>query len=861
MSSINTNFEKVYSAEKKKIARRIIATLLIVVSSAVAGARAQEAKPEAIDNGNASAAVTPAPTTPPPISLPDIVAASEDLSKKLGDMERDLNSDSMVGVIESQFPSLIGQIDDQINETNQVISARPSLETLRETRGKWSSARDQLPTWRRELNTRAAKIEQQIKELDKYRDTWQSTRGALDQTAVPGEVSGRVDAALAAIARTRAQIEARRVQILSLQNRVSEQEARVTAAINLLSQSREAVVNSLFVRDSAPIWSANEKFHTNDEMVNASRLTFAGQIEDFFAYVREHRGGFLLHFALIVAFAAGLYWVSRRARPWVAKEPSLKPAALIFDSFLTTAVLLSILVSGRIYPQAPRLLSGLLGAAALIPAVIVLRRLVERSLFPILNALVIFYVTDLLRYVTLPLPFIARAVFLAEMIGGILFLLWVIKSNSQIADADAEVNRVHRTVRRSSIVALFFFAAALVANVFGYVGIAQLIGNGILNSAYTAFILYAVARVLDGLVTFALRVRPLALLGMVERHRGLLRRRVRTVIRWVGVLLWALITLEIFAIREAVLGWVSRVLAAEFGVGTVKISLSGVIAFALTVWFTFLISRFLRFVLEEDVYPRLPLARGIPYAVSTVVNYLVLLAGFVFAIGALGFDLTRFTILAGAFGVGVGFGLQNIVNNFVSGLILLFERPVNVGDSIQLGEFSGDLRSIGLRASSLRTGSGSEVIVPNGDLISNKVVNWTRSDHKRRMEINVGVAYGTRPEEVLELLRGVAKGHGEVLDDPAPQALFVGFGEYALNFQLLAWTDQPEQLNSIKSDLMVGVNAALRQADIAIPVPHRDVTAQNVAAREAGVSPRDAAANRDGGDEPAARPDAQLVRK
>jgi len=120
-------------------------------------------------------------------------------------------------------------------------------------------------------------------------------------------------------------------------------------------------------------------------------------------------------------------------------------------------------------------------------------------------------------------------------------------------------------------------------------------------------------------------------------------------------------------------------------VGSLAISLGNVLAFLITVWAAFLLSRFLHFMLEEDIYPRVRLARGVPYAISTMVNYVILLVGFLFAVAAMGIDMTNFTILAGAFGVGQGFGLQNIVNNFVSGLILLFERPVNVGDVIQVG--------------------------------------------------------------------------------------------------------------------------------------------------------------------------------
>ncbi len=327
---------------------------------------------------------------------------------------------------------------------------------------------------------------------------------------------------------------------------------------------------------------------------------------------------------------------------------------------------------------------------------------------------------------------------------------------------------------------------------------------------------------------FALRVRPFTLLGMVENHRHLLRRRVRAALRWVARLAWALITLELLSLREPVVTTIMNALTAELAVGSLRLSLGNVLAFVLTVWLAFLLSRFIRFLLEEDVYPRVEVARGVPYAISTMLHYALLLLGFLLALGAFGFDLDKFTILAGAFGVGIGFGLQTIVNNFVSGLILLFERPVNVGDMIQMGEQNGELKRIGLRASVLRTLDGSEVIMPNSKLISDEVINWTLSDQQRRLEIKVGVAYGTDPERVLEILVGVAQAHPDILDDPGPKALFVNFGDNSLDFMLRGWTSHYDRWVEIHSELMVAINRALDEAQISIPFPQRDLHLQTI---------------------------------
>ncbi|MEE8328022.1 MAG: mechanosensitive ion channel domain-containing protein, partial [Nitrosomonadaceae bacterium] len=173
-------------------------------------------------------------------------------------------------------------------------------------------------------------------------------------------------------------------------------------------------------------------------------------------------------------------------------------------------------------------------------------------------------------------------------------------------------------------------------------------------------------------------------------------------------------------------------------------------------------------------------------------------------------------------GVGIGFGLQNVVNNFVSGLILLFERPIGVGDIIELPDIWGEMKLIGMRASVIRKFDGSEVIVPNSMLVSDKVVNWTLSDKLRRLELDIGVEYGTQAQHVIDLLVKVANSNQRVFSDPGPRAFFINFGDSALEFRLWAWVDVNNGF-SIRSELTVAVQEALRQAGISVPFPQRDL--------------------------------------
>ena len=231
--------------------------------------------------------------------------------------------------------------------------------------------------------------------------------------------------------------------------------------------------------------------------------------------------------------------------------------------------------------------------------------------------------------------------------------------------------------RNGALLGLVIFPATFLASVLGYVNLANLLGNGALKSAYVAAALDAAFRIVEGLIIIALRARPLALSRVVRLHRSLLQRRLCGIARFLAVLVWLSLTLKFFALQDSLMRYGGAALEAKLTIGFLNISLGQVLVFIVTgSWTSLLVSKFVRFLLEEDVYHHWRVERGIPQAISTMVHYTVLLVGFFVALAVLGVDLTKITILAGAFTVGIGFGLQTVINNFVCGLILLFERPI-----------------------------------------------------------------------------------------------------------------------------------------------------------------------------------------
>lgn len=215
---------------------------------------------------------------------------------------------------------------------------------------------------------------------------------------------------------------------------------------------------------------------------------------------------------------------------------------------------------------------------------------------------------------------------------------------------------------------------------------------------------------------------------------------------------------------------------------------------------------------------------GMRQSIATIVRYVVLAVGMLIIVQSAGIDLSALTVLAGAAGLGIGFGLQNIINNFVSGLIILFERPIKVGDRVDVGSVHGDVVNISARATTVVTNDNIAIIVPNSDFISGKVTNWSYTDRKVRFDVPVGVSYECDPAVVTDLLLQVAKSHAGVMANPKPDVLFEDFGDSSLNFTLQVWTQSyAAKPRVLKSELNYAIARIFKEHAIEIPFPQRDV--------------------------------------
>jgi small-conductance mechanosensitive channel len=281
--------------------------------------------------------------------------------------------------------------------------------------------------------------------------------------------------------------------------------------------------------------------------------------------------------------------------------------------------------------------------------------------------------------------------------------------------------------------------------------------------------------------------------------------------------------LMFWGIYDSLEGATRGLLALGFTLGSQRITVGLLIGVGGIVYGSFLISWIIQKLLVDEVLFKRRVEMGIRHSIARLAHYAVMLFGFLLALSTLGFEISKITIMLSALGVGIGFGLQSIVNNFVSGLILLFEQPVRVGDTIEINGQWAEIKRIGIRATTVQTFDRADLIIPNGDLISNQVTNWTLRNRMARLIIPVGVAYGSNISLVMETLMKCAKSNPNVANHPPPKVLMLSFGESTLDFELRVIVRDFDIRIDVKSELHQEIDRRFQEANITIAFPQRDL--------------------------------------
>lgn len=554
----------------------------------------------------------------------------------------------------------------------------------------------------------------------------------------------------------------------------------------------------------------------NAELWDTARTRVASELSfnpDFF-----QEQGWVFALQVILALALAVFIHRHRARAEVAEEWQF-----ILRHPLATGIFVAVATFGPLYSNPPSLWRLFLWGLAVSSAAILTASLLRnpRKIFMVCLLAFIAILSLGLQIVSLPQP-IYRLYLALLSLAGIPLLLVLASINQR-----AKEGRLggFTLALRMGVVILF---VSFVSQFAGFSTLSSRLMDSSIQTVFLGLLTAMGVRLGRGSIDYLNSLEFLRHFKFFRRYGDKVADHLKGVFSTLVVIYVFFYLLAVWGLYDSPgQGWES-LSGWEVSVGetalTVKMGLLVVIALYLSL----VVSWFLQALLETQFFPGKKLDRGVRDSIKKLLHYVLVLIGFLIAISLAGMDLKAFAVVAGAFGIGIGFGLQNIVNNFISGLILLFERPVKVGDVVVLAGEWGTIKKIGLRSTIMETWDRAEVIVPNSQLISETVTNWTLTSSVARAVVPVGVAYGSDVPLVLEILQEAAEKHPDVLDDPPPNPIFVGFGDSSLDFELRAWMGDVTKRLQVRSDLGQYVERRFREEGVQIPFPQRDLHLRSV---------------------------------
>lgn len=729
--------------------------------------------------------------------------------------------------IERALPHTEEDIARLAHPTRLARIPRLSQRELVDLRADWRRHGNILEGWQEALTARVAELEESRSGMVELRRSWADLR---DISVAAGSPDGRHERIVASHAETREAANAlddARDHYTELSDRVSELQIVVEDVADRLRDAAGAYRERLGVRDAPPLYSGLSAADADDESIIAqARESFVERAEAPVELLRELLPvavGLTVFFCMVLGLLLVLARAPRSMPEPRASDPDAprtsEPAGLFAREVLkrpvASSLLLTLLASTLAIEHAPIIVYDLIFFVTLPPLWRAVPPLTGPTVRPLVRGAIVFLALDRVQAMLPEGTAFLRVVLLVEaLLSAVALVLWLRESRGGAAPV---------SVRIMSGLAALVMVLGLVANLLGYVFLATVLARGTGYSAYAALSLAGAVIVIEAILDLVV-VSPVGQrLRSLREHAATVHARTLRILTAVSFLAWLAGTLEGFGLWGPFSTWAEEVLTEHHSVGSLEISIGAVLGATLILVFTWMLLRFVRFVLELDVLPRFRLEPGVDGAISGLTRYVVGGTGLLLALAFLGIDASQIALVAGALGVGIGFGLQGIVANFIAGIVLMLERPVRLGDFVEVGPLVGIVDRIGLRSSTVRAMDGAEVIVPNESLISREVINWTLSDRKRRVAIKVGVAYGADPHHVLEVLRGVAQAHKDVIQIDRARVLFDGFGDSSLDFTVQFWAGSFEDSIRLKSEVGIAMFDALSAANIEIPFPQREV--------------------------------------
>ncbi len=778
---------------------------------------------------NGSSATSAEAAKPEVIDITEIPVLAEQDAQYLRDITQQLQGKSGSKAIGKELNTIKRSVDALVLQASERQLKSLQLSGL-ESLSRHSRFLDwEIKQWEKRMQSAALPYSAATRDLAERQQRWATTREAAADVLSP-ILLRRMDELLAQIKSTQDSISKPLSELLLLSQQAAAVSARLHLATSAVNTRIDEIDGNLTTLDSENIFSVlfgNKNAEQTKFQDYFRSLNKGIQLESAFMteFDRSTERTYLFYQVLGGLMLPLFLWISFVARKVLKTGGSLQNYRTTLTRPISAWLLLMVVGMLIIQLAGPLLRMTFLMLLAWIPVMRLQPEHVNRIFGRWVYLTAVFFFVNLLGIVFSQAPVIFRSLLLFNSLFMMATLGWLLYRSARLLNNSN--NRRLLIMRGLVSLGVGVTAIALIANIAGNVSLTAMLNDALVKTAYMALFLFAVGNVVRAFTRFVFRSYAEKLVTHIQAAGGIIPVITR-LFNAALVLFWLYGTLTVFRVYRPLMDTVGTVASFELGFGAFSISIGSIVVFAVSVYLSFWLAKTLRGMLKEDILPNMDLPRGVANSVSTMSYYFLLIAGLMVALTAAGFKVSQLAIVIGALSVGIGFGLQTVVNNFVSGLILMLERPIQPGDTVELSGTVGRVRDIGMRATTLTTAEGADVVVPNGMLLAEKMINWTLSNTQRRIDIPVGVAYGSDPRQVLEILEKVAHGTHGISKDPTPSVLFTGFGASSLDFSVRAWADTFDDSFQIRSSMAVNIYKALNEAGIEIPFPQQDLHIRSV---------------------------------
>ncbi len=766
------------------------------------------------------------PTKALPIALTDILDRADEDQQRVDWAKRLLASPDPVEHLNGVLDDIARPAHIKQRTSHSVVFGELPVMRIESLARHWEFDARRLERWEMQARRAFSPYSDSALHLAQRRAVWASTQAAGVLEGLPPVLSARIESMLTQIDAAESSLSVELSRQFALMQRASELKALIEAGSNEVAAALDDLDRRLLRVDVPPLWQA---LGASTEQTTTWAAMWRGlEIEEQFArdyHAAGTRNQQALTLVQILLLPLILWLVVRSRRTLRGNDEPEKLTRALRRPF-SAWLLLCMLAVLVLEPDAPLLAQEAALLVALVPVLRLLPGGVLRALGVWPYIAIAMYGLDRLGIVAAGDSGIYRIYLLLINCLALALTLWLLRS--AMPAVQKRDSRLQRIMRPIGWAASALLSVALGANIVGNTSLAETLTSGVIDSGYMALLLYASIAACVGLFRALLGQPELANRHFVRHQEMALQSAFTRLLMFGAAFGWLLYSMDRFRVLRPLYSVSSTVMEFGIDVGEVSVNLGDLLVFLLSAWLALWAARSVRRLLRAELPNHIRLPRGVGNSIASLSYYGVLLLGLLVALSAAGFKVSQLALIFGALGVGIGFGLQNVVNNFVSGLVLMFERPIQPGDLVDAAGTSGTVREISLRATTIRTSDGADVVVPNGLLLSGNLTNWTMFDQSRRIEIPVGVAYGSDPATVMTVLSTAVRETPGVAEQPAPVVVMTGYGDSALNFTISAWTHDISTWTRLRGEMLTRLLAALQDAGVSVPYKQVDVNLHTV---------------------------------